>query len=69
MKDFRRKMTGKVNAVGRRFFAGDIVEKKGDEFLHYYINENKDGIDILESPSVLITGDNYEKILDESQDI
>ena len=62
-------MTGKVNAVGRRFFAGDIVEKRDHEFLHYYINENKDGIELMYSPSDNITGDNYEKILDESQDI
>ena len=62
-------MTERVNAVGRRFFPGDIVEKNGDEFLHYYINENKDGIELMYSPSDNINGDNYEKILDNSQDI
>ena len=66
---FRRKVTGKVNAIGRRFFAGDIVEKRDKEFLHYYINENKDEIDLLVSPACNISGDNYEKLLDESEDI
>ena len=69
MIDFRRKVTGKVNAKGRRFFAGDIVEKRDKEFLHYYINEDKDGIDLLVSPACNISGDNYEKLLDESEDI
>ena len=69
MKDFRRKIISNFTAIGRRFVAGDIVEKSEDAFRHYYINENKDGIDLIESDSLNIDGTNYEKILDESQGI
>lgn len=69
MKDFRRKIITNFRAIGRRFVAGDIVEKEEDAFRHYYINENKDGIDLIESSSNNIDSEHYEIILDESQDI
>jgi len=69
MVDFRRKMTGKVNAIGRRFFAGDIVEKRGDEFFHYYIDGIKDSIELMISPSSNIDDYNYEMIFIKSEDI
>jgi len=69
MKDFRRKMIERVNAIGRRFFPGDIVEKNGDEFLHYYIDGIKDGIELMISPSSNIDDYNYEMIFIKSKDI
>lgn len=71
MKDinFRRKVNVRFNAFGTRFLAGDIIEVNKKTIIHYYINENKDGIDKLEHNKNQLNGAVIETILDNSQDI
>ena len=64
-----RLITTDFNAVGRRFKRGDIVIFNGSVVVHFYINENGDGLELLRSPQDNVTIEAIERVLDNSQDI
>ena len=70
IKNFKRKIISNLRTVGRNFLRGDIVIYQDNELLHFYINDNKDGIDVLKNDNAIyISPENIEKLLDNSEDI
>ena len=68
IKNFVRKVNTDFSRIGRRFYKGDILVMQDGYLLHFYINENKDGIDMLDNPNA-IQFNEIEVYLDNSEDI
>ena len=70
IKNFKRKIDTDFRTIERTFIKGDIVIMNNNELLHFYINDNKDGIDVLKNDNAIyISHENIEKLLDNSEDI
>ena len=70
IKNFKRRIDTDFRTIGRTFIKGDIVIMNNNELLHFYINDNKDRIDVLRNDNAIyISPENIEKLLDNSEDI
>lgn len=67
--NFMRKVNIDFARIGRRFLGGDIVMMHNNKLFHFYVNENKDGVDVLENDANYMNGEEIEIILDNSEDV